>query len=144
MMTLFQKSVVKILLGSAAFLLFIAIAISFYFLFLNCTTETTQYTVCTNEPVTMDCGMHNLSGDATEGKHLFNRYCAMCHKLNATMTGPALRNTDSVVFRKWLYYQDVKIDTTKLDRFNVDFHRDLSKNNLKTTDLENLHAYIGS
>lgn len=31
------------------------------------------------------------SGDAAAGKALFNAQCAACHKLDAKMTGPALR-----------------------------------------------------
>ncbi|HRZ75134.1 MAG TPA: cytochrome c, partial [Flavobacterium sp.] len=32
-----------------------------------------------------------VSGDPAAGKALFNAQCAACHKLDAKMTGPALR-----------------------------------------------------
>ena len=34
-------------------------------------------------------------GDAGKGKTLFNANCAACHKLDAKMTGPALRNVET-------------------------------------------------
>lgn len=33
----------------------------------------------------------NISENAAEGKKLFNKNCAACHKLDKKMTGPALR-----------------------------------------------------
>ncbi len=43
------------------------------------------------------------SGDATKGKELFNGNCAACHKLDAKMTGPALRNVGAKYDKEWLY-----------------------------------------
>jgi cytochrome c551/c552 len=42
-------------------------------------------------------------GDAAAGKALFNANCAACHKLDAKMTGPALRNISAKHDKKWLY-----------------------------------------
>ncbi len=48
-------------------------------------------------------------GDAGKGKTLYNANCAACHKLDAKMTGPALRNVETRLAeeegldREWLY-----------------------------------------
>jgi cytochrome c2 len=42
-------------------------------------------------------------GDAVKGKELFNAQCAACHKLDAKMTGPALRNIIGKHDKEWLY-----------------------------------------
>jgi mono/diheme cytochrome c family protein len=43
------------------------------------------------------------AGDATKGKEIFNANCAACHKLDAKMTGPALRNVGAKYDKEWLY-----------------------------------------
>lgn len=42
-------------------------------------------------------------GDAAAGKALFNANCAACHKLDAKMTGPALRNVTDRHSVEWLH-----------------------------------------
>ena len=42
-------------------------------------------------------------GDPVKGKDLFNSNCAACHKLDAKMTGPALRGISSRLTNDWLY-----------------------------------------
>ncbi len=42
-------------------------------------------------------------GDAAAGKALFNANCAACHKLDAKMTGPALRNVTDRRSSEWLH-----------------------------------------
>ncbi len=48
-------------------------------------------------------------GDPVKGKQLYNTNCAACHKLDAKMTGPALRNVEARLYeeegldREWLY-----------------------------------------
>ncbi|MCH4830173.1 MULTISPECIES: c-type cytochrome [Flavobacterium] len=42
------------------------------------------------------------AGDAAAGKALFNANCAACHKLDAKMTGPALRGVAERRDRAWL------------------------------------------
>jgi mono/diheme cytochrome c family protein len=42
-------------------------------------------------------------GDAAKGKELFNANCAACHKLDAKMTGPALRGVSGRHSKDWLY-----------------------------------------
>jgi mono/diheme cytochrome c family protein len=41
--------------------------------------------------------------DPAKGKELFNSNCAACHKLDAKMTGPALRGISSRLTNEWLY-----------------------------------------
>lgn len=47
------------------------------------------------------------AGDPVKGKELFNANCAACHKLDAKMTGPALRGVaqrhDMAWIYKWIY-----------------------------------------
>lgn len=43
------------------------------------------------------------AGDPVAGKALFNANCAACHKLDAKMTGPALRNVGAKYDMPWLY-----------------------------------------
>ncbi|WP_296144369.1 c-type cytochrome [uncultured Flavobacterium sp.] len=43
------------------------------------------------------------AGDAGAGKALFNANCAACHKLDAKMTGPALRGVTERHDTKWLH-----------------------------------------
>lgn len=43
------------------------------------------------------------AGDAAAGKALFNANCAACHKLDAKMTGPALRGVTERHDKKWLH-----------------------------------------
>jgi mono/diheme cytochrome c family protein len=42
-------------------------------------------------------------GDAAAGKALFNANCAACHKLDAKMTGPALRGVTERQSSEWLH-----------------------------------------
>jgi mono/diheme cytochrome c family protein len=42
-------------------------------------------------------------GDAVQGKALFNANCAACHKLDAKMTGPALRGVSAKHDKEWLH-----------------------------------------
>ena len=42
-------------------------------------------------------------GDPVKGKDLFNSNCAACHKLDAKMTGPALRGISPRLTNEWLY-----------------------------------------
>lgn len=43
------------------------------------------------------------SADPVKGKELFNTNCAACHKLDAKMTGPALRGVAQKYDKAWLY-----------------------------------------
>ncbi|WP_313804993.1 c-type cytochrome [Flavobacterium sp.] len=43
------------------------------------------------------------AGDPVAGKAIFNANCAACHKLDAKMTGPALRGVAEKYDKEWLY-----------------------------------------
>jgi cytochrome c2 len=43
------------------------------------------------------------TGDVAAGKALFNANCAACHKLDAKMTGPALRGVTERQSNEWLH-----------------------------------------
>ena len=43
------------------------------------------------------------AGDPVQGKAIFNSNCAACHKLDAKMTGPALRGVAEKYDKEWLY-----------------------------------------
>jgi len=43
------------------------------------------------------------TGDPVAGKAIFNAQCAACHKLDAKMTGPALRGVGAKYEKEWLY-----------------------------------------
>ncbi len=53
-------------------------------------------------PVADATAVPAASGDAAAGKALFNANCAACHKLDAKMTGPALRGVTERRDRAWL------------------------------------------
>ncbi|WP_035690051.1 c-type cytochrome [Flavobacterium reichenbachii] len=99
---------------------------------LGCATHSPQYF----------CGTKDTPQDAVAGKEVFNRTCAACHKLDAKSTGPALRNTDSIIFKKWIIERNAKIDTTKLYKQAIDYHRYLAKESMDSLDIENLYHFI--
>ena len=47
--------------------------------------------------LTFSTSLNAQDGDAGNGKSLFNSNCAACHKLDAKMTGPALRNVEALL-----------------------------------------------
>jgi cytochrome c551/c552 len=52
--------------------------------------------------LTFTASSFSQEGDAAAGKALFNAQCAACHKLDAKMTGPALRNVTDRHSNEWL------------------------------------------
>ncbi|KUJ59269.1 hypothetical protein AR687_23875 [Flavobacteriaceae bacterium CRH] len=99
------------------------------------------YSVCTT-PVPF-CGTQslNLTENATKGKEIFNSTCAACHKLDAKSTGPALRNIDSLVFVKWMIEKNHKIDSTKIHKLGIDYHRTMFKDFVNEENLALLIEY---
>jgi cytochrome c2 len=53
--------------------------------------------------LTFTASSFSQEGDAAAGKALFNANCAACHKLDAKMTGPALRNVTERHSTDWLH-----------------------------------------
>lgn len=83
----------------------------------------------------------NLTDNQTKGKEIYNSNCAACHKLDAKSTGPALRNKDSLVFVKWMIEKNHKIDSTKIEKLGLDYHRTMFKDYLNEENLPLLIDY---
>ena len=90
------------------------------------------------------CGNADLTGNQEKGKEIFNSNCAACHKLDARSTGPALRNTDSLVVVKWMLQKNHKIDSMKIEKFGIDYHRATFKNVLNEENLIDLIDYCSA
>ena len=107
------------------------------------------YEIKTYEPVTNCqipvpfCGTESpkLTEKQYGGKEIFNANCAACHKLDAKSTGLALRNIDSLVFVKWMIDKNHRIDTTKIEKLGLDFHRTKFKDYLNEENLPLLIDY---
>jgi hypothetical protein len=89
------------------------------------------------------CGttIPELTENKYKGKEIFNSNCAACHKLDAKSTGPALRNLDSLVFVKWVIDKNHKIDTAKIEKLGLDFHRTKFKDFINEGNLSLLINY---
>ena len=77
--------------------------LSFAFLLAFSFTSFAQDAAATAVPVAAAETAPAGAGDAVAGKALFNSNCAACHKLDAKMTGPALRGVAETRDREWLY-----------------------------------------
>ena len=96
------------------------------FIFYEIKTYQPTYLVCAM-PVPGYCGNPDLTENETKGREIFNSNCAACHKLDARSTGPALRNIDSLVITKWMIGKNHKIDSTKIEKLGLDYHRTMFK-----------------
>lgn len=83
----------------------------------------------------------NLTDNQTKGKEIYNSNCAACHKLDARSTGPALRNKDSLVFVKWMIEKNHKIDSSKIEKLGLDYHRTMFKDYVNEENLSLLIDY---
>ena len=92
-------------------------------------------------PVPEFCGTPNLTEKATKGKEIFNSNCAACHKKHVRSTGPALSETDSLVFVKWLINKKGKISNTKIEEFGIDYHKATFSKVLHKEEIANLIEY---
>ena len=89
------------------------------------------------------------SGDPVKGKELFNTNCAACHKLDAKMTGPALRGVGDKYDKEWLYkWIKNSSDLIKAgDAKAVKVYEEYAKSNmtafpqLSNGDIDNIVAY---
>jgi len=136
-MEFYKKLAKKIIFLTIGFLV-ITIGLS-YFIYIE---NQTRYVPLITETNLFFCGTPNLSEEASEGKSIFNSNCAACHKLDSKATGPALRGTDSLTYKKWMYYKNVKIDTTKLELWKRDFHLAFAKKGFNEEQLKFLYNYI--
>ncbi|MTH18014.1 c-type cytochrome [Flavobacterium sp. LC2016-01] len=92
------------------------------------------------------CGTKNpkLTENQQKGKEIFNSNCAACHKLDARSTGPALRNLDSHVFVKWMIDKNHKIDSSKIEKLGIDYHRTMFKDYINKENLPLVIEYCSS
>ncbi len=89
------------------------------------------------------------SGDAALGKALFNAQCASCHKLDAKMTGPALRGVTGRHDKAWLYkwITNSKALIASGDAAAIKIYEEYNKvamnafPQLSTVDIDNILAY---
>ena len=104
----------------------------------------------TAAPVVADAAAPASSGaDAVKGKELFNSQCAACHKLDAKMTGPALRNIIGKYDKEWLYKwihnsQDlIKSGDPKAVKIWEEYKPSVMTSfpQLSTADIDNIIAY---
>ncbi|WP_395059517.1 cytochrome c3 family protein [Flavobacterium sp.] len=88
-------------------------------------------------------------GDAVQGKALFNSNCAACHKLDAKMTGPALRGVTAKHDKTWLYSW-IKNSSALIASGDADAVKVFNENNksvmtafpqLSNADIDNILAY---
>lgn len=136
-MDFYKKLAKKIIFLTIGFLV-ITIGLS-YFIYIE---NQSRYVPLKTETNLFFCGTPNPSEEASEGKSIFNSNCAACHKLDSRATGPALRGTDSLTYKKWMYYKNVKIDTTKLELWKRDFHLSFAKKGFNEEQLKFLYNYI--
>jgi mono/diheme cytochrome c family protein len=88
-------------------------------------------------------------GDAAKGKELFNANCAACHKLDAKMTGPALRNVIAKHDIKWIYKwvhnstEMIKSGDAEAVKISAEYNGSVMTAfpQLATTDIDNIIAY---
>ena len=88
-------------------------------------------------------------GDPVKGKELFNSNCAACHKLDAKMTGPALRGISSKVSKDWIYKwvhnsaAMIKSGDAEAVRVSAEFNGAVMTPfpQLSTGDIDNIIAY---
>lgn len=89
------------------------------------------------------------TGDAAAGKALFNANCAACHKLDAKMTGPALRGVADKYSKDWLHkwIKDSQALIKSGDAAAVKVFEENNKSvmtafpQLSVTDIDNILAY---
>jgi mono/diheme cytochrome c family protein len=92
-------------------------------------------------PVPDFCGTPDLTENAAKGREIFNTNCAACHKKHVRSTGPALSETDSLVFIKWLINKKNKIDTTKIKEFGINYHRITFSKTLSKKEIADIIEY---
>jgi mono/diheme cytochrome c family protein/predicted HAD superfamily Cof-like phosphohydrolase len=90
-----------------------------------------------------------VSGDPAAGKALFNAQCAACHKLDAKMTGPALRGVGTKYEKEWLYKwirnsaEFIKSGDERANKIYNEFNKSpmTAFPQLSDADIDNIIAY---
>lgn len=137
------KLLYKIIIITSSYITII-LGLSYYAFYL---VSSKSNQVCGTKEPEIICGTKNtpLDEDASQGKTFFNANCAACHKLDAKITGPALRNTNLFTLKKWLLTnKNKKINKNKFDMLGIDYHRVTWQETITDKDIKNLNAYINS
>lgn len=96
---------------------------------------------CATPEPTLICGTISFTENETKGKEIFDSNCLACHRLHKNMTGPALKNVDSIKLKTWLTFKN-QIDTTKVKTFKKEYHIVTFSNHLDKKDVESLYDYL--
>ena len=99
--------------------------------------------------LTFSANSFSQAGDAAAGKALFNAQCAACHKLDAKMTGPALRGVTERQSSEWLHswIKDSQGMVKSGDAYAVKIFEEYNKSimtsfpQLSDADIDNILAY---
>ena len=99
--------------------------------------------------LTFSAKSFSQEGDAAAGKALFNAQCAACHKLDAKMTGPALRGVTEKQSSEWLHtwIKDSQAMIKSGDAAAVKIYEEFNKAimppfaHLSAGDIDNILAY---
>ncbi len=99
--------------------------------------------------LTFSAQSFSQTGDAAAGKALFNAQCAACHKLDAKMTGPALRGVTERQSSEWLHswIKNSQAMVKAGDPYAVKIFEEYNKSimtsfpQLSDTDIDNILAY---
>lgn len=99
--------------------------------------------------LTFSAKSFSQDGDAAAGKALFNANCAACHKLDAKMTGPALRGVTEKQSSEWLHswIKDSQAMIKSGDADAVKIYEEYNKAvmpgfpQLSAADVDNILAY---
>ena len=100
-------------------------------------------------PPTVAAAPPATGGDPVKGKELFNSQCAACHKLDAKMTGPALRGISSRLTNEWLYkwirnsQEMIKSGDAEAVRVSAEYNGSVMTAfpQLSNADIDNIIAY---
>lgn len=96
---------------------------------------------CATPEPTLICGTISLTENETKGKEIFDSNCLACHRLHKNMTGPALKNVDSIKLKTWLTF-NTQIDTNKVKTFKKEYHISTFSKNLNNEDIKSLYEYL--
>lgn len=84
------------------------------------------------------CGVQD-SPETTAGKEIFNSNCAACHKLDAYILGPGLRDADHSVLKLWL--QDLPLSEDQVE-YGRAFHHKTFNSRLTAEDIQAIYQYV--
>ncbi len=135
-MNIEKKIIYRILIFSFV-IITVIIGMTFYF----SSDKKNENLSCGNKSQQFYCGTESTPAEKLEGKNIFNSNCAACHKLESKATGPALRSIDSLKYWKMMKQVNVNIDTTKSNKYGLEYHQSFF-HNLTKEDLENIYLYL--